>query len=121
MDDIVALRPFVPAKNFAVSHAFYEALGFSTLHRDDSVAILQLGGISFILQNFYVEAFAANFMMQLMVRDVDAFWASLDLPARLAGFDVKTPIPPTMQPWGLRVGYIFDPTSVLWHVTGQPD
>ena len=120
MDDIVALRPFVPARNFAVSHAFYEALGFTTLHRDDDVAILHRGQFGFILQNFYAEAFAANCMLQLMVRDLDAAWAALDPPARLAGFDVKAAIPPAMQPWGLRVGYIFDPSGVLWHVTEQP-
>ena len=120
MHDVVALRPFVPAKDFRVSHRFYEKLGFRTLHRDESVAILELGHTGFILQNFYVEAFAANFMMQLMVRDLDAFWASLDLPARLAAFDVKVPIPPAMQHWGLRVGYIFDPSGVLWHVVSQP-
>ena len=120
MDDVTALRPFLPAKDFAISHAFYQALGFTTLHRDDSVAILERGRTSFILQNFYVEAFAANCMVQLMVRDLDSFWASLDLPARLAGFDVKPPIAPALQHWGLKVGYIFDPSGVLWHVAEQP-
>ena len=25
--------------------------------------------------------------------------------------------PPAMQPWGIRVLYLSDPTGVLWHIT----
>ena len=25
--------------------------------------------------------------------------------------------PPQMQPWGIRVLYLSDPTGVLWHIT----
>jgi hypothetical protein len=46
---------------------------------------------------------ASNFMMQLMVDDLDGWWArieSLDLPTK---FRVQPPKAPAMQPWGLRV------------------
>ena len=55
-------------------------------------------------------------MMQLMVDDLDAWWAhiqSLDLAGR---FGVHSPRPPEIQSWGLRVAYVFDPCGVLWHV-----
>ena len=29
-----------------------------------------------------------------------------------------TPKAPAMQPWGLRVAYVFDPSGVLWHIAG---
>jgi glyoxalase/bleomycin resistance protein/dioxygenase superfamily protein len=115
-DGAEAVRAFVPAKDFAVSRAFYEALGFPKL-LDGEVAIFGVGPGAFILQNFYQEQLADNFVMQLMVDDLDAWWAhieALDLPARFA---VKPPRPPAMQPWGLRVAYVFDPSGVLWHVT----
>ena len=115
-DGAEAVRAFVPAKDFAVSRAFYEALGFPKL-LDGEVAIFGVGLGAFILQNFYQEQLAANFVMQLMVDDLDAWWAhieALGLPARFA---VKPPRPPAMQPWGLRVAYVFDPSGVLWHVT----
>jgi uncharacterized glyoxalase superfamily protein PhnB len=54
--------------------------------------------------------------MQLMVDDLDAWWVhivSLDLPGK---FGVRAPAPPEMQPWGLRLAYVFDPSGVLWHV-----
>ncbi|HTX49146.1 MAG TPA: VOC family protein [Caulobacteraceae bacterium] len=110
-----AARPFLPAKDFALSKAFYEALGFPKL-LDGEVAIFGVGAGAFILQNFYQEQLAANFMMQLVVDDLDAWWAhveALDLPGR---FGVKPPRAPAPQPWGLRVTYLFDPAGVLWHI-----
>jgi uncharacterized glyoxalase superfamily protein PhnB len=55
-------------------------------------------------------------MMQLMVDDLDMWWAhieSLDLTKR---FGVPAPKPPAVQPWGLRVAYVVDPSGVLWHI-----
>jgi len=75
-----------------------------------------MGGSGFILQRFYEKEWAENFMMQLMVDDLDAWWAqiqSLDLPGQ---FGVSAPRPPALQSWGLRVAYIVDPSGVLWHV-----
>jgi hypothetical protein len=108
-------RPFLPAKDFETSKRFYEALGFQKL-LDSEVAIFRVGMSSFILQNFYRKDWAENFMMQLMVDDLDAWWThveSLDLPSR---FGVQAPKPPAMQPWGLRISYVYDPSGVLWHV-----
>jgi hypothetical protein len=108
-------RPFLPAKDFAVSKRFYDALGFRKL-LDGEVAIYGIGATSFILQNYFQKEWAGNFMMQLQVDDLDAWWArivSLDLPAH---FGVPAPKPPAMQPWGLRIAYIVDPSGVLWHV-----
>jgi predicted enzyme related to lactoylglutathione lyase len=108
-------RPFIPAKDFDLSKRFYEALGFEKM-LDSDVAIFNTGAGGFILQNFYVKELAENFMMQLMVDDLDAWWAhieSLDLPGI---FGVKPPRAPAMQPWGLRIAYVFDPCGVLWHI-----
>ena len=113
-DGSESARPFVPAKDFAVSKAFYEALGFPKL-LDGDVAIFGVGASAFVLQNFYQEDWAANFMMQLMVDDLDAWWAhieALDLPGK---FGVQPPRPPAVQPWGLRIAYVVDPCGVLWH------
>jgi hypothetical protein len=37
---------------------------------------------------------------------------SLDL---VKTFGVPSPRPPTLQPWGLRIAYVVDPSGVLWH------
>jgi uncharacterized glyoxalase superfamily protein PhnB len=108
-------RPFLPAKDFDLSKRFYEALGF-TKALDDDVAIFRIGASSFVLQNYFQKDWAENFMMQLMVDDLDAWWAhvsALDLPTT---FGVPAPKPPKVQPWGLRIAYLTDPSGVLWHV-----
>jgi hypothetical protein len=108
-------RPFLPARDFSVSKAFYEALGFTKL-LDADVAIFAIGDGAFILQNYYQEDWAGNFMMQLMVDDLDAWWAhiqALELPSR---FGVPAPRPPAPQPWGLTIAYVIDPSGVLWHI-----
>jgi catechol 2,3-dioxygenase-like lactoylglutathione lyase family enzyme len=108
-------RPFIPTRDFDRSRAFYEALGFRML-LDSEVAIFAAGSGGFILQRRYEQAWAENFMMQLMVDDLDAWWAhieALDLPGR---FGVAPPKAPAVQPWGLRIAYVVDPSGVLWHI-----
>lgn len=110
------VRPFLPSRDLEVSKAFYETLGFRKLAEGDDVAIFRAGSGGFILQRRYQKEWAENCMMQLMVDDLDAWWAhilSLDLPARFA---VQPPKGPAIQPWGLRVAYLIDPCGVLWHV-----
>jgi uncharacterized glyoxalase superfamily protein PhnB len=109
------VRPFMPAKDFELSKRFYEALGFEKV-LDSEVAIFNAGSGGFILQRYFQEDWASNFMMQLMVDDLDSWWArivSLDLPKN---FGVAPPKAPAMQPWGLRVAYVVDPSGVLWHI-----
>lgn len=108
-------RPFLPAENFDLAKRFYEALGFAKI-LDGDVAIFRMGASSFILQNYFEKEWAGNCMMQLMVDDLDAWWAhitGLDLPDR---FGVPAPQPPALQPWGLRIAYVVDPSGVLWHI-----
>jgi uncharacterized glyoxalase superfamily protein PhnB len=119
--DVVALRPFVPAKDFETSLRFYGDLGFTAFRLGDSLASMHLGPFAFLLQKFEAEGFAANFMMHLLVNDVESWWRrieGLDLAAKSA---VKAPSAPALQPWGLLVAYVFDPSGVLWHVAQNPD
>ena len=109
------IRTFMPAKEFDLSKRFYEALGFEKV-LDSEVAIFNAGSGGFILQRYYHKEWAENFMMQLMVDDLDQWWeyiVSLELAKQ---FGVTPPKAPAMQPWGLRVAYVYDPSGVLWHV-----
>ena len=120
MSDVLALRPFVPAQDYAVSKRFYQALGFTLTLEDEHVSILKTGSFSFLLQSFYNRELAENLMVHLLVRDADAWWRTHD-PARLEGsYPIKPPRAPEMQPWGLKVGFVFDPSGVLWHIAEVP-
>jgi len=109
------MRAFLPTQDMARSRGFYDALGFRKV-LDGEVVIFDTGYGGIILQDRYQQDWAENCMLQLLVDDLDAWWAhivSLDLPSR---FGVQPPREPAMQPWGLRVAYLFDPAGVLWHV-----
>lgn len=110
------IRPFLPAKDFDSSRRFYEALGFGKVFEGE-VAIFTTGTDEFILQRYYQEEWASNCVMQLLVDDLDAWWTHIDTLDLHARFGVRSPRAPAMQPWGLRVAYLFDPSGVLWHVT----
>ena len=108
-------RPFIPAKDFDLSKRFYETLGFDKV-LDDDVAIFNAGSGGFILQRYFQKEWAENFMMQLMVDDLDAWWAHINTLELAKQFGVRPPREPAMQPWGLRIAYVVDPSGVLWHV-----
>jgi uncharacterized glyoxalase superfamily protein PhnB len=108
-------RAFLPAKDLKASKRFYEALGFTKV-LDSEVVIFTIGTAGFILQNRFVQGWAENCMMQLMVDDLDAWWAHIDKLDLAKSHGVQAPRAPAMQPWGLRIAYLYDPSGVLWHV-----
>ena len=67
-------RPFLPARDLALSKRFYEALGFEILLDSAEVAIVRCGRGEFLLQRRYEKEWAENAMMQLMVDDLDQWW-----------------------------------------------
>ena len=119
--EVITMRPFVPAKEFQTSLRFYTELGFRPFLLGDGLASMHLGPFAFLLQDHYVKEWADNFMMHLLLRDLDAWWKRID-GLELAGrYDVQTPAAPKRQTWGLVVGYLWDPSGVLWHFAQEPD
>lgn len=109
------VRAFLPTKDFDASKRFYETLGFEKV-LDSEVAIFNSPSGGIVLQRYFQKDWAENTMLQLMVDDLDAWWkriSAMDLPGK---FGVQAPKPPSVQPWGLKVAYVFDPAGVLWHV-----
>jgi hypothetical protein len=120
MDDILGLRAFVPSLDFERSKQFYERLGFAPIFENEHIAILKQGTFSFVLQRYYQKEFAENCMLQLLVRDVEAWWQRINSAQLMAEFAVRPPQPPALQSWGLKVGFLFDPSGVLWHISEVP-
>ena len=112
---ITEIKASVPARDFALSKQFYADLGFTIAWSDDELAYLHHGNASFLLQNFYEPELANNFMMHILVEDVDAWWAHVKAQRLAERYGVMTE-PPADRPWGLRDFVIADPTGVLWRV-----
>jgi uncharacterized glyoxalase superfamily protein PhnB len=111
----VEIKAFVPARDFALSKRFYEDLGFTIASSDSDIAYLHCGDCSFLLQNFYNPEHAGNFMMHLLVVDVEAWWRHVERAQLLAKYDVRAE-PPGDRPWGMRDFTIIDPSGVLWRI-----
>lgn len=113
---VKAMRPMVPAKDFETSRRFYQELGFRPEILAAGLIEMHLGAYSFILQDYYVEQWANNFVFHMRVSDVNRWWdhiVSLNLPERY-GIRMKAPQP---ESWGVVAG-IVDPSGVLWRIAG---
>jgi catechol 2,3-dioxygenase-like lactoylglutathione lyase family enzyme len=111
----VEIKAFVPARDFALSKSFYQDLGFVVAWSSDDLAYLRHGNASFLLQNFYNKVHANNFMMHLLVKDVETWWRQVEDQGLVAKYGVKAE-PPEDRPWGMRDFVIIDPTGVLWRI-----
>jgi catechol 2,3-dioxygenase-like lactoylglutathione lyase family enzyme len=112
---VQALRPMVPAIDFDTCRRFYVDLGFRPRALDARLVEMELGVFSFILQDYYDKQWADNFVMHVLVTDLDGWWQhidALDLPSRY-GVRTQAPWP---ESWGV-VANVTDPSGVLWRFT----
>jgi uncharacterized glyoxalase superfamily protein PhnB len=116
----IEIKAFVPAKDFELSKRFYAELGFTMASDGGGVAYFHHGDTSFLLQDFYVEALAHNFMMHLLVQDVDAWHAHVQQTGIATTYGVKVG-PIEQQPWRMRDFVLFDPSGVLWRIAQNTD
>lgn len=62
----IDLKPFVPAKDFDLSLAFYQDIGFEMKSNEGGVAFFSFGSQNFLLQDFYQEILAENLVIHKM-------------------------------------------------------
>lgn len=117
---VVEIKAFVPARDFALSKRFYADLGFTLASSDDDIAYFHHGDTSFLLQNFYDETHARNFMMHLLVEDVDAWRRQVDDAGLAATYGVQVSAV-ERRPWRMRDFTLTDPTGVLWRIAQNVD
>jgi catechol 2,3-dioxygenase-like lactoylglutathione lyase family enzyme len=113
--ETVEIKAFVPAKDFELSKRFYTDIGFAVGWSSDDLAYVSAGNTSFLLQKFYVREHAKNFMMHLLVVDVETWWNHVQTQNIAERYGVRI-IPPADQPWGMRDFVVIDPTGVLWRI-----
>jgi uncharacterized glyoxalase superfamily protein PhnB len=111
---VKALKAFIPSKDFEESKQFYKDLGFDMLWEGESVAEFKVEDCYFLLQDHYVKDHADNFMLFLIVDDVDEWWAHIQRTGVSEKYQV-TLKPPQDYPWGMREIHLLDPAGVFWH------
>ncbi|OGX84079.1 glyoxalase [Hymenobacter coccineus] len=111
----LSIRPFIGAKDFAVSRRFYRAFGFTEVVLSPVMSYFSLRSVGFYLQDAYVQDWVDNTMLFLEVADVEQHWAelaALDLPSKYEGVRI---MPIRQEAWG-KEGFVHDPSGILWHI-----
>ena len=111
----VEIKAFVPARDMELSLAFYTAIGFEIGYSSETLAYLGHGETSFLLQKFYVAEHANNFMMHMLVENVDDWYANVLASGVVQKFGVRLEAPAD-RPWRIRDFVLTDPTGVLWRI-----
>lgn len=117
---ITEIKAFVPSNDFALSKQFYQDIGFTMASEDDGVAYFHMDHASFLLQDFCSGELARNFMMHILVEDVDAWWNRIHASGVVAKYGV-TVSGIERQPWRMRDFCLTDPSGVLWRIGQNSD
>ena len=112
---VTEIKAFVPSKDFELSKRFYQHMGFTMASDGGGVAYFHLDHTSFLLQDFCAPGLAENFMMHMLVHDVDAWWRKLHDSGLVEKFGVKMTAV-EQQPWRMRDFCLTDPSGVLWRI-----
>lgn len=111
------LRPFIPARDFALCKRFYSSLGWDTRDVADGLALVRLAEQQhFYIQDYYVKELAENCMLHLTVDDAQAWYLHVSSVLRDNGFSDARVQPPKLQMYGAIVTFVHDPTGVLLHL-----
>ena len=117
---VTEIKAFVPARDFERSKQFYQDLGFTMASEGGGVAYFHFEHASFLLQDFNTESLANNFMMHLLVHDVDAWWQRINESGVVQKYGV-TLSNIEQQPWRMRDFCLTDPSGVLWRIAQNTD
>ena len=112
--NIKQIRTFIPGKDFDVSKQFYLDLGLQVVWEGKDLIEFGSSSKKFFLQNFYVEEWANNCMMQLFVDDLESLYKQAEsLISKYTGTKIK---PIFTADYG-KTFHLIDPSGVLWHMT----
>lgn len=110
--DIDDIRAFIPSKNYEISQAFYQALGFKMEYVTDDLSLFENGKCTFFLQRFYNQNLAQHFMLQMSVPNIDVAY---ELVTKMEGFKISYQ-PIVTEHWG-KIFYLWGPSGELLHIT----
>ena len=110
-----SIRAFIGARDFNLSRAFYNDLGFEEVILSDHMSLFKVNEhLSFYLQNAYVKDWVDNTMLFLEVEDLD----NCEQELKQKELDQKYPTVRFSniknEVWGREL-FMHDPSGILWH------
>ncbi len=111
------LRPFIPARDFALCKRFYASLGWETKDVADGLALVRLADEQYFdLQDYYIKQVAENCMLHLTVQDAQAWYQHVSSVLRNDALAKARVQAPKLQLYGALVTFVHDPSGVLLHL-----
>lgn len=111
------LRPFVPSgADYPLAVQFYTDLGFEKVFSSNELTIFRVDETEFHLQNYHNEELQSNYMLELCVEDLDAWWQQIQHIGVIEKYNLRIKAP-QLQPYGKRAIHLIDTAGVLWHIT----
>ena len=112
--NIKSFRPFLGAKDFDISRAFYQEMGFTEKVLQPGFSVFSQGSFHFYLQDAYVKDWVDNSQVFMEVDDLDGLWnkfTAYEVDKKFAGVRLSTI---KQDSWG-REFFLHDPSGILWH------
>lgn len=114
--ELIKLRSFIPSgEDYHLAQRFFADLGFEKIYSDNGISVFRMEDQEFYLQNFHNKEFQENFMIELVVGDLDGWWKHIHNTV-LDRYPIKVK-EPTLYPWGKREIHLIDPAGVCWHIS----
>lgn len=110
-----SMRPFIGAKDYKESRAFYLEVGFSEIVISKTLSYFGIGKFGFYLQDYYLKDWVDNSMLFMEVENVETHYAyvkGLDLEKKYPTVRLK---PIVYNDWGAEF-FLHDPSNILWHI-----
>ncbi|WP_179006817.1 glyoxalase [Winogradskyella forsetii] len=110
-----SIRPFIGAKDYAISRQFYQDLGFEEVVVSPNMSVFRTGEFAFYLQDAYVKDWVDNTMVFLEVDNVENHLENLKKSGITEKYDTLRCSEVVYNDWGNEF-FLHDPSGVLWHI-----
>lgn len=114
--EISEIKTFIPSLDYEVSKEFYKAIGFTMCSDFDGVSYFHRGKCSFLLQDFYVKEHCENFMLHILVTDINNWYEFIKKEKIEKRFNIKLS-EIKKQPWNMYEFLLTDPSGVLLRIS----
>lgn len=110
-----SIRPFIGAKDYNLSRAFYQDLGFKELVISHNMSVFSTGEFVFYLQDYYAKDWIDNTMVFLEVVDAKLHLENLKKSGLTEKYENLRCSEVVCNDWGNEF-FLHDPSGILWHI-----
>ena len=112
---VAEIKPFIGSRDYEVSKAFYQAIGWNLVFDSPDIAELQLGENHVYLQRYYERKWCENSMLHITVEDAQAWYDRIKAVLDNHKYGAARADAPRMQSYGALVTFVWDPVGILLH------